>query len=642
MSTGENNDELIDNLVEADYIKTKLVEKVFRAVDRANYYLPDHRGAAYKDLAWKHKNLHLSAPCIYSEVMEALQLEPGLSFLNLGSGTGYLSTMVGLILGPYGTNHGIEQHPDVVEYALERLEEFKKTSPSFDDFDFCEPKFVVGNCLQLNSACPLYDRVYVGAGCPQEHENYMKNLIKVGGVLVMPLSDKLMQVKRLSETEWDMKSMLPVSFATLVEPQRGVKMDMIDLPEPEQPSLQALCRLSIRKVLRLNIHKLHPELGRRVIKKRKKPQKKPQSGLSHLNIVPLSMGMMILRQFDPDNQNFSNDDADDESNDIDRHTDEDSPDERGQENVENCVAEDEEETKMDNNKENNAKCLGNDVERDVFEVLDDKKDLDDATEKCSGEENKKNKTENKNDEKNSDANVSCSSGVRVQHGTKQSQAGMASYGDSSESDYGSDYEESARHFDRRISTKIDEVKKMIFAELDQYSGELRQRGQQEKEQPPDIEFSNSDDDDELCEMSIACEQKSRSSRKDNSWELPRKLRYSSNTSVDTSATSGIGSFSEDHLDHELGGRTDSQKTSPGWGVLDAEPSKDCDMKGEPMETESCEDGDEEQKNKEEENEEDENEEESEPRITMSQLMKEDVDLLPLPPALRAYIAYYRY
>ena len=99
VSSGETNDELIDNLVEGEYVHSDSVEKVFRAIDRAFYYLKDQRESAYKDLAWKHGNLHLSAPCIYAEVMEALKLEPRLSFLNLGSGTGYLSTLVGLILG---------------------------------------------------------------------------------------------------------------------------------------------------------------------------------------------------------------------------------------------------------------------------------------------------------------------------------------------------------------------------------------------------------------------------------------------------------------------------------------------------------------------------------------------------------------
>jgi protein-L-isoaspartate O-methyltransferase len=99
VSAGENNEELVDNLVEAEYIKTPGVERVFRAVDRGDYYLPEHKDSAYKDLAWKHGNIHLSAPCIYAEVLEALCLGPGMSFLNLGSGTGYLSTMAGLILG---------------------------------------------------------------------------------------------------------------------------------------------------------------------------------------------------------------------------------------------------------------------------------------------------------------------------------------------------------------------------------------------------------------------------------------------------------------------------------------------------------------------------------------------------------------
>lgn len=99
VSAGKTNDELIDHLVEAEFIKTPMIQRVFRAVDRGNYYVPNQKHNAYKDIAWKMGKLHLSAPCVYSVVMEALKLRPGLSFLNLGSGSGYLSTMIGLVLG---------------------------------------------------------------------------------------------------------------------------------------------------------------------------------------------------------------------------------------------------------------------------------------------------------------------------------------------------------------------------------------------------------------------------------------------------------------------------------------------------------------------------------------------------------------
>lgn len=122
VSSGDNNGELVDNLLAADYIKSSILEKVFHAVDRAKYYLPEARGDAYKDLEWDHSNFHISFPCIYSEAMEGLCLEPGISFSNLGFGTGYFSTMVGLILGSYGVNHGIEYYPNVIQYANNKLE----------------------------------------------------------------------------------------------------------------------------------------------------------------------------------------------------------------------------------------------------------------------------------------------------------------------------------------------------------------------------------------------------------------------------------------------------------------------------------------------------------------------------------------
>ncbi|CAL8275111.1 unnamed protein product [Boreogadus saida] len=254
VSAGEDNDELIDNLKEAYYIRSCLVERAFRAIDRADYYLDEYRENAYKDLAWRHGNIHLSAPCIYSEVMEALDLYPGLSFLNMGSGTGYLSTMVGLILGPFGVNHGVELHADVIEYAYQKLDNFIKTSDSFDKFEFCEPCFVAGNCLEIPPHSRQYDRVYCGAGVQKEYESYMKNVLKVGGVLVLPLEEKLTKITRTGPHSWETKKIISVSFAPLVLPRHNSnngKPKAAPLPVLEVRSLQELARISIRHALRV-------------------------------------------------------------------------------------------------------------------------------------------------------------------------------------------------------------------------------------------------------------------------------------------------------------------------------------------------------------------------------------------------------
>lgn len=191
VSAGKNNDELIDNLIGAGYIRTEEVEQAFRDIDRSDYFPEGTKEHAYKDLAWKHENIHLSAPCIYSEVMESLELKKGLSFLNLGSGTGYLSTLVGLIIGPEGVNHGVEIFEDVVQYANKKLENFMEKSSAFKGINFCVPVFVVGNCLCMDGIYRQYDRVYCGAACPSNYENYMKSLVKVNGILVMPYKDNV-------------------------------------------------------------------------------------------------------------------------------------------------------------------------------------------------------------------------------------------------------------------------------------------------------------------------------------------------------------------------------------------------------------------------------------------------------------------
>lgn len=121
-------------------------------------------------------------------------ISSGVSFLNVGSGTGYLSTMAGLLIGAYGINHGIEIYPENVEFAQEKQEEFLERFAWYDPLEFCEPLFVVGNGLLLSPGNLLYDRIYCGAACPPEHVQLMKNMLTVGGILVMPHENQVGQL----------------------------------------------------------------------------------------------------------------------------------------------------------------------------------------------------------------------------------------------------------------------------------------------------------------------------------------------------------------------------------------------------------------------------------------------------------------
>ena len=114
-----------------------------------------------------------------------------MSFLNMGSGIGYLSTIVGQLLGPYGASHGIELHEENVRFAYERVAQFIRSAPSFEGSWFCEPQFKVGNCLNINPTYRHYDRIYCGAACPKEHLDFVRSLLNEGGILIAPVEQQV-------------------------------------------------------------------------------------------------------------------------------------------------------------------------------------------------------------------------------------------------------------------------------------------------------------------------------------------------------------------------------------------------------------------------------------------------------------------
>lgn len=88
-----NTDKLTNSLAKREYIRTTKVEKIFRSVN-----------SKYFDFNWHSEELHYFEPCVFATVLECLELDSGHRFLNIGSGTGYLNTVVGLLLGKIEIN----------------------------------------------------------------------------------------------------------------------------------------------------------------------------------------------------------------------------------------------------------------------------------------------------------------------------------------------------------------------------------------------------------------------------------------------------------------------------------------------------------------------------------------------------------
>lgn len=242
LSVGMSNDDLCDKLVQYGVLKESIVEAAFRITDRGDFVDAEDRQLAYLDRPYKRGPLHLSAPHMYATVLEALDLQRGQAFLNVGSGSGYLNCMASFLLGPEGISHGIEISPSIVQHSRKCVTEWEtKVHSLCDKSSFLEGKrnnnrnkiisticVIEGNCFDLDvefsrNAC-LYDRIYVGAGCPDEKKDFFYSLLADNGIMVLPILEKneMVCIKKLCGKVFCQTHISHVHFAPLLEvPTRG-------------------------------------------------------------------------------------------------------------------------------------------------------------------------------------------------------------------------------------------------------------------------------------------------------------------------------------------------------------------------------------------------------------------------------------
>src|SRR5437764_10058071 len=176
-------------------IRDTYVLKTLRRVPREAFVEPGFEEFAYEDGPLPiGEGQTISQPYIVALMIEAAEVKPGDSVLEVGAGSGYAAAIIGQVADRV---YAIERHPSLGKSAQQR---FKKLG--YDNI-----VLRVGDGTRGWPEAAPFDAILVAAGGPDVPQA-LKDQLAIGGRLVIPIGEEeryqtLIKLTRKSEAEFE-------------------------------------------------------------------------------------------------------------------------------------------------------------------------------------------------------------------------------------------------------------------------------------------------------------------------------------------------------------------------------------------------------------------------------------------------------
>lgn len=201
-----NKQELIDFLLQNNILKTKSIINAFLEVDRKDFVLEENISEAYNDYPLDiGLNQTISQPSTVAFMLELLQPRQGERILDVGSGSGWTSALLGHIVGKEGEVIGVEIIKDLVLFGRANLEKYESLNVKI---------YQAGETLGFKEKAP-FDKILVSAGAKDIPEELIKQL-KVQGVMVIPIFDSIFRIYKKSKRQLEKEKIPGFMFVPLI------------------------------------------------------------------------------------------------------------------------------------------------------------------------------------------------------------------------------------------------------------------------------------------------------------------------------------------------------------------------------------------------------------------------------------------
>jgi len=181
---------LIRGMEARGVLRTAQIKAAFRAVDR-KYFVPEYFGdETYGDYPLPiGEEQTISQPSTVAFMLELLGAGAGERVLDIGSGSGWTSALLGVIVGEAGEVTGLERQPALVEQGRRNIAPFAFRHVRIE---------AAGEVLGLPGE--RFDAILVSASAPEIPEQLFAQL-KPGGRLVVPVKNSIFRFTKPTETE---------------------------------------------------------------------------------------------------------------------------------------------------------------------------------------------------------------------------------------------------------------------------------------------------------------------------------------------------------------------------------------------------------------------------------------------------------